>query len=148
MATRQDPLRQFRYRLEINGIDQAGFSEVAIGDLSTDPIEYREGDEITTVRKLNGLNKYGNITLKWGITDSMELADWHQIVVDDKKNLDEARRTVVIRVQNEAGEEKAAFEIHKAWPCKYDPSDLNAKGNEVAIDTLELCNEGIKRIKP
>ena len=144
---RQDPLRNFRYRLEINGIDQAGFAEVAIGDLSTEPIEYREGDEVTTVRKLNGLNKYANITLKWGITDSLELADWHQLVVSDTTLLDEARRTVVIRVQNEAGEDKAAFEIFKAWPCKYDPSDLNAKGNEVAIDTLELCNEGIKRIQ-
>ncbi|MBU0654300.1 MAG: phage tail protein, partial [Gammaproteobacteria bacterium] len=110
-------------------------------------IEYREGDEITTVRKLNGLNKYANITLKWGITDSMELANWHQLIVDDSTPLDDARRTVVIRVQNEAGEDKAAFEIIKAWPCKYDPSDLNATGNEVAIDSLELCNEGIKRIQ-
>lgn len=144
---RQDPLRNFRYRLEINGIDQAGFAEVAIGDLSTEPIEYREGDEITTVRKLNGLNKYANITLKWGITDSRELADWHQLVVSDTTPLDDARRTVVIRIQNEAGEDKAAFEVTKAWPCKYDPTDLNAKGNEVSIDTLELCNEGIKRIQ-
>ena len=144
---RQDPLRNFRYRLEIDGIEQAGFAEVAIGDLSTDPIEYREGDEITTVRKLNGLNKYANITLKWGITASIELADWHQLVVDDATPLDDARRNVVIRVQNEAGEDSAAFEITKAWPCKYDPSDLNGKGNEVAIDTLELCNEGIRRIQ-
>ncbi len=142
-----DPLRNFRYRLEIDSIVQAGFSEVAIGDLSTDPIEYREGNEITTVRKLNGLNKYGNITLKWGITDSMELADWNQLVIDDATPLDDARRSVVIRVQNESGEEKAAFEVIKAWPCKYDPSDLNATGNEVAIDTLELCNEGIRRIQ-
>lgn len=144
---RQDPLRQFRYRLEIDNIEQAGFSEVAIGDLSTDPIEYREGDELTTVRKLNGLNKYANITLKWGITDSTELADWHQLVVDDNTALDDARRNVVIRVQDEAGSDKAAFEITKAWPCKYDPSDLNSTGNEAAIDTLELCNEGIKRIQ-
>ena len=142
-----DPLRNFRYRLEIDSIVQAGFSEVAIGDLSTAPIEYREGDEITTVRKLNVLNKYGNVTLKWGITDSMELADWHQLIVDDSTPLDDARRSVVIRVQNEAGEEKAAFEIIKAWPCKYDPSDLNATGNEIAIDSLELCNEGIRRIQ-
>lgn len=144
---RLDPLRNFRYRLEIDGIDQAGFAEVAIGDLSTEPIEYREGDEITTVRKLNGLNKYANITLKWGITDSLEVADWHQLIVDDATPLDDARRNVVIRVQNEAGEDKAAFEVTKAWPCKYDPTDLNGKGNEVAIDTLELCNEGIRRIQ-
>jgi len=42
--------------------------------------------------------------------------------------LDDARRSVVVRVQNEAGEEKMTFEIVKAWPCKYDPSDLNATG--------------------
>lgn len=144
---RQDPLRNFRYRLEIDSIEQAGFSEVSIGDLSTDPIEYREGDELTTVRKLNGLNKYGNIMLKWGVTDSKELADWHQLVVDDSTPLDDARRNVIIRVQSESGEDKAAFEIVKAWPCKYDPSDLNATGNEVFVDTLELCNEGIRRIQ-
>ena len=143
----QDPLRQFRYRLEINNIEQAGFAEIAGGDLSTDPIEYRDGDETTTVRKLNGFNEYGNLTLKRGITDSTELADWHQLVVDESTPLDDARRTVVIRVQNEAGEDKAAFEVTKAWPCKYDPSDFNAETNEVAIDTLELCNEGIKRIR-
>jgi phage tail-like protein len=134
--------------LEIDQIQQAGFAEVAIGDLSNEPIEYREGsDEPLTVHKLSGLTKYGNVTLKWGITDSTELADWHQLVVDGATPLDDARRSVVIRLQDEAGQDKAAWELTKAWPCKYDPTDLNGKGNEVAIDTLELCNEGIKRIQ-
>jgi phage tail-like protein len=142
-----DPLRNFRYRLEIDGIVQAGFSEVAIGDASNDPIEYREGNEITTVRKLKGLNKYGNITLKWGLTDSIELSNWHRMVVDDATPLAAARKTVVIRIQNEAGEDKAAYEITRAWPTKYNPTDLNGKGNEVAIESLELANEGIRRIQ-
>jgi len=142
-----DPLRNFRYRLEIDGIVQAGFSEVAIGDASNDPIEYREGNELTTVRKLKGLNKYGNITLKWGLTDSIELSNWHRMVVDDATPLAAARRTVVIRIQNEAGEDKAAYEITRAWPTKYNPTDLNGKGNEVAIESLELANEGIRRIQ-
>ncbi|HYG47483.1 MAG TPA: phage tail protein [Allosphingosinicella sp.] len=142
-----DPLRNFRYRLEIDGIVQAGFSEVAIGDASNDPIEYREGNEITTVRKLKGLNKYGNVTLKWGLTDSIELANWHRMVVDDATPLSAARRTVVIRVQNEAGEDKAAYEVTRAWPTKYNPTDLNGKGNEVAIESLELANEGVRRIQ-
>ncbi len=146
MVERKDPLRNFRFRLEIDGIAQAGFSEVTVGAMSSDPIEYREGDERTTVRKLNGLNKYENVTLKSGVTDSKELPEWHQLIVDDATPLDDARRNVVIRMQDEAGVETAAFEIIKAWPCKYDPSDLKATGNEVAIDTLELCNEGIKRI--
>ena len=142
-----DPLRNFRYRLEIDGIVQAGFSEVAIGDGSNDPIECREGNETTTVRQLPGLNKYGNITLKWGVTDSIELANWHRMVVDDATPLAAARRTVVIRIQNEAGEDKAAYEVTRAWPTKYNPTDLNGKGNEVAIESLELANEGIRRIQ-
>ena len=142
MADRQDPLRNFRYRLEIDGIDQAGFAEVA----DRRPLDRRRSSiaratSPSTVRKLNGLNKYGNVTLKWGITDSTELAEWHQLVVDDVP-LQAARRTVVIRIQNEAGEDKAAFEVINAWPCKYDPTDLNGKGNEVAIDTLELVQRG------
>jgi phage tail-like protein len=146
MADRHDPLRNFRYRLEIDGITQAGFSEVAIGDSSTDPIDYREGNEPKHVRKLSGLNKFANVTLKWGITESTELAEWRQLVVDDGP-LDAARRTVVIRVQNEVGDDKAAFEVVNAWPCKYDPTDLNGKGNDAAVDSLELCHEGIKRIQ-
>ena len=142
-----DPLRNFRYRLEIDGIVQAGFSEVAIGDASNDPIEYREGNELTTVRKLKGLNKYGNVTLKWGLTDSLELTEWHRMVVDETTPLRAARRTVVIRVQDEAGQDKAAYEITRAWPTKYNPTDLNGKGNEVAIESLELANEGIRRIQ-
>ncbi len=142
-----DPLRNFRYRLEIDGIVQAGFSEVAIGDSSSDPIEYREGNELTTARKLRGLNKYGNVTLKWGLTDSVELANWHRMVVDEGTPLAAARRTVVIRIQDESGQDKAAYEITRAWPTKYNPTDLNGQGNEVAIESLELANEGVRRIR-
>jgi phage tail-like protein len=57
---RQDPYRQFRFR--IDGIDQAGFSECTFADTTTDPVEYREGDEPPIFRKLSGLTKFGNIT--------------------------------------------------------------------------------------
>jgi phage tail-like protein len=148
MAARQDPLRNFKYRLEIDQVQQAGFAEVAIGDASSEPIEYREGDEpLPTVRKLNGVAKYGNVTLKWGTTDSTELADWHQMVVDGVTPLDNARRSVIIRLQDETGQDKAAWELTRAWPCKYDPPDLTGKGNDVAMCALELCHEGIKRIQ-
>jgi phage tail-like protein len=144
---RQDPLRKFRFRLEIDGLEQAAFSEVAIGDAASDAIEYREGDELTTARKLSGLTKFANVTLKWGITDSLELANWHQLIVGGATLQEEIRKTVVIHIQDESNQDKAAFEITRAWPCKYDPSDLNGTGNEVAIDSLELANEGIRRIQ-
>jgi phage tail-like protein len=138
---RNDPLRNFRFRVEIGGIGEAHFSEVTGFDISTDAIDYREGHESPHVRKLPGLNKFGNVTLKRGITDSMNLYKWYKDVVAGKIE----RQDVTIVVLDEIGGDKARFEIREAWPIKYDPMDLNAKGNDVSIETMELVNEGIDR---
>jgi phage tail-like protein len=142
---RNDPLRNFRFRLEIDQITQGYFSEVAIGESTTEPIDYREGSEPTHVRKLPGLTKYGNITLKWGVTDSTELYDWHKKIVAGQ--IKDQRKKVKIIVIDESGTDKASYVVADAWPTKYDPSDLNGKGNEVFIEVLELANEGIERTR-
>jgi phage tail-like protein len=144
---RNDPLRNFRYRLEIDSIAQAGFSEVAIAETTIDAVDYREGTDAPHVRKLSGLTKYGNITLKWGVTvggTALDLYKWHADV--SAGQIKEKRKKVVIVVQDEAAGDAARFVITDAWPVKYDPSDLNAKGNEVFIEVLELANEGIERV--
>jgi len=142
---RNDPLRNFRFRLEIDGIAQAAFSEVAIGETTTEAIDYREGNEPTHVRKLSGLTKFGNITLKRGITDSLDIWNWHKEILAGQ--IQSNRKQVIIVAQDEAGADKARFVVSEAWPMKYDPSDLNGKGNEVFIELLELVNEGIERVQ-
>ncbi len=143
---RTDPLRNFRFRLEINGIAQANFSEVAIGETTTEAIDYREGNEKANhVRKLSGLTKFGNITLKRGYTESLDIWNWHKQILDGQ--IQSNRKEVIIVVQDEAGTDKARFVVSEAWPTKYDPSDLNGKGNEVFIELLELVNEGIERVQ-
>ena len=141
---RHDPIRNFRFRVEIDGLQAAGFSEVLIGATTTDVIDYREGTDPPHVRKLSGLTKYGNITLKSGVTSSLELYNWHRQVVSGE--LVNARKQVVITVADESGNDQARFVVSEAWPVKYDPSDLNAKGSEVFIELLELANEGIERV--
>ena len=141
---RQDPYRQFRFRVEIDGVTQAGFSECSFADTTTDPVEYREGDESTTMRKLSGLTKYGNITLKWGITDSMELYNWRQQIIDT--GAEGARKNISLILIDEAGADKARWDITRAWPSKYDPPDFSGKGNDVAIETLDIVHEGFKRV--
>lgn len=141
---RNDPLRNFRFRLEIDDIAQAGFSEVSGFDVTIDPIDYREGNEPTHVRKLSGLTKYGNITMKWGITDSMDLYNWHKQATET--GAEGARKKIAIIVVDEGGNDKARFNVVEAWPTKYDPMDLNAKGNDVSIETLEICHEGVERV--
>lgn len=142
---RTDPFRNMRFRLEIDGITQGNFSEVMIGETTTEAIDYREGNEPTHVRKLPGLTKFGNITLKWGVTDSVELSDWNKKVIGG--GIKDNRKPVKIIVIDEAGADKASFLVSEAWPTKYDPSDLNGKGNEVFIELLELVNEGIERTR-
>ena len=142
---RQDPLLNYRFRVEIDGIVTGAFSEVTIGETSTSVIEYREGNEPAHARKLPGLTKYGNIVLKRGVmTGALELFNWHRDVASGA--IANARKKVVIIVQDESGADKARFVVTDAWPSKYVAGDLNALGNEVFIEALELANEGIERV--
>ena len=142
---RNDPLRNFRFRLEIDGNQNAGFSEVAIGATTTDVIDYREGTDPPFVRKLPGLTRYGNVTLKRGVTKSLELFDWYRHIVNG--GIGANRKTVTIVVLDDTGADVARYVVSEAWPIKYDPGDLNAKGNDVFIETLELVNEGVERVQ-
>ena len=145
MSSRVDPWRSARFLLEWDGLVQAGFSEVTVPDTSTDPIEYREGNEITTVRKIPGLTKYSNIVCKRGVTNNLELFNWYKDIVDGKIN--SSRKTVSVLLLDELGNEAVRWDFGNAWPSKYDPPDMNATGNTIAIETLEIAHEGELRTK-
>lgn len=136
------PHAKFRFRLEIDGLEAGGFSEVSGFDASIDVIEYREGDMVQTPLKLPGLKKYGNITLKQGLTDSMVLYEW--IITGVEGEVD--RKTITITVLDDAGEAAASWQVINAWPTKYTAPDFNATSSEVAIESLEIAHEGMMRI--
>lgn len=145
MPDRHGPLRNNRFRLEIGGIEQGGFSECTLPDASTEVVEYREGTDPRTVRKLGGLIAHGNLTLKWGAApDGTELADWWRLVEQGK--VDAARRSVAVVLQDEEGQPAARWEFEQAWPMKYDATDLNATDNGTAIETVEIAHEGMRRV--
>lgn len=146
VGQRNDPYRNSRFLVEIDGIVQAGFSEVTIPDSSNDVVDYREGNHPPTTRKLPGLVKYGNVTLKWGITNSLELYEKWRLPVEEGK-VASARKNMAIILMSDDGTPSARWEFHNAWPTKYDAPDLSAKGNDVAIETLEIAHEGMKRVK-
>ncbi|BFT75622.1 MULTISPECIES: phage tail protein [Paenibacillus] len=140
---RRDPYRNFRFRIEVEGIQQAGFSEISGFDASLSVIEYREGNETITPRKLPGLAKYGNISLKWGVTDSMDMYNWMSESIQGKVS----RKTVTIIAINEEGGDVATWQVIEAWPSKYSAPSFKGTGNEVAIESLELAHEGMTRTK-
>ena len=115
----------------------------------------RDADDVERLARLADQPSFRRVVLtaRGGGTGTNGQSLTDGIVVDLSRHMngilriDAARRTVVIRAQNEAGEDKAAWEVTRAWPTKYNPTDLNGKGTDVAIDQLELCNEGIRRIQ-
>ncbi|MFJ3902869.1 phage tail protein [Streptomyces sp. NPDC090025] len=139
---RVDPYRNFNFLVELEGIAQGSFLECSGLGSTTEVIETREGGDNTTVRKLPGRTSFSDITLKWGLTDSTELWDWRQLVIDGnvlRKNgsvivYDLANRTEVTR-----------WNFVQAWPVKWEGSHFSTKGTDLAIDTLVLAHEGLAR---
>ena len=136
------PYRNFRFRLEIDGLDAGSFSEVSGFDATMDVVEYRAGDDpAITPTKLPGLIKYGNITLKWGSSETMVLYDW---LIDITEGTIE-KKTVTLTALDEEGSPAASWRCINAWPVKYTAPDFNGTSSEVAIETIELAHEGVTR---
>ncbi|HZM90325.1 MAG TPA: phage tail protein [Blastocatellia bacterium] len=140
---RVDPFNNFNFLVEIDGITRAAFQEASGFDSMIDVIEHREGGENTTVRKLPGMTKYSNITLKWGTAPDTDLYDWHRqwVTGDPAAN----RRNGSIVLLDRQGQEQIRWNFFNAWPSKWTGPSFNAEGNDVAIETLELAHEGLER---
>jgi phage tail-like protein len=136
-ANRNDPYPQFNFQVKIDGITVAGFSEVSGLTTDTNIIEYREGTEGSTVRKLPGLMKYNNIVLKRGWTADSKLWTWRKTVIDGKTQ----RLTGAIVLLDESRAPALTWNFSAGWPSKWEGPALNAKTSEVAIETLEITHE-------
>ena len=136
------PHGRFRYKVEIDGLDAGGFSEVSGFDLSIDVMEYREGDGVQTPMKMPGLRRYSNIVLKQGLADSMVLYDWITTAVDGAVE----RKTITITLLDEEESPAASWQVINAWPTRYTAPDFDANASEVAIETLEIAHEGMTRV--
>ena len=142
-ADRQDPILAFRYSITLDDMDAGGFSECSGIQLETEVQDYPEGGLNTHIRKFPTRTKQSNITLKRGIVD-LALWEWYDALVNGDVQL----RNGSIVVHDPSGSEDVAeWEFTQAFPCKWQGPDLNASQSSVAVETLELCHEGLKRIR-
>jgi phage tail-like protein len=140
----KDPYGNYNFRVEIDGIERAYFQQLSGIDSTIDIIEHREGGDATT-RKLPGMTKYSNITLKWGITDDRELYDWHRRTVNGAARREIERKNGSVVLFDRGGAEVARWNFFRAWPVKWDGPDFDAEKSDVAIETMELAHEGVER---
>lgn len=136
---RDDPYAAFNFVVDIQGM-RAGFSEVGGLTSEQDMIEYREGNEDITNRKLPGLKKFTNINFKRGYTQSKDLWEWRKKVMEGQTE----RMSGTVTLLDEARQPALVWRFFEAWPTKWAGPALNAKNNEVAIEELEIAVEGLE----
>lgn len=140
----KDPYGAFNFIVELDASPVAAFTEVSGLEYEVQVIEYRDGNDVTpTVRKIPGLVKYANIVLKRGMTADSDFWNW---VVQPLNGPVETRSgSIVILDQNH--EPIARWQFFEGWPCKYVGPHLAAGASEVAIETVEICHEGLQFVE-
>jgi phage tail-like protein len=142
MATgdRKDPYRGFNFRVEIDNITVGAFSDVS--GLSSDSavVEYREGtDRQLHVQKSMGLAIFTNITAKRGCAGNRELWNWRNNIVNGIPD----RRNGAIILMDEERNDVLRWEFEGGWIKKIDGPTFNAKGNDMAMESVEIVIESL-----
>ncbi len=148
MAVLRDrPYAQFNFIVDLGTGNtdgpEAGFQECSAIGMSVDVVEYRNGNEKENQpRKLTGLQRVGDVTLKRGIIGSLNLYAW----LDQIRNGDQAGfRTVTITLQNEDHTQSVmTWKLLRARIIKHTSGPLNAKGTDVAMEELTLAYERLE----
>jgi phage tail-like protein len=144
---RDRPYTQFNFLVDLgtgntSGAD-AGFEECSSIGMEVTVVEYRNGnDKENDVRKITGLCKCNDVTMKRGVIGSLTLYNW----INDIRNGDQAAfRTVTIQLQNEDHTEVVlTWKLLRARIIKHTTGPVNAKSSQVAIEEIVLAYERLE----
>ncbi len=134
------PLPKFYFQVKWD-TEVLSFQEISGLDIEAQPIEYRHGDNpVFSTIKMPGIKQFSNITMKKGVFKSdNKFWDWiNQIKMNTIK-----RVPVTISLLDEAGAPTMVWTLENAWPSKITSTDMNAEGNEVAVEEIEIVHEGL-----
>ena len=147
---RFDPYRNFKFKVKFDNEYVAGLNKCSALKKTTEMVEWREGGDPATSRKLPGKTSYEAITLEKGITHDARFEEWANLVNnfqgDAAMSLLNFRKDVTIDVFNLAGQQIYSYNVFRCWVSEYQAlPELDASGNAVMITTIKLENEGWER---
>jgi phage tail-like protein len=144
-AGREDPLVGFNFMIDVGGKIKGYFTEVNGLGSENEVIESKVMTEkgVEVILKIPGRLKWGDITLKRGITSSLDMWDWRQMVVDG--DAAGARMNGSIVMFDRTGTETARWNITNAWPLKISGPSPKSDSNEISVEELTLVHEAIVR---
>jgi phage tail-like protein len=143
MPIGDDSLAGYHFSIEIDSVTIAQFREVSGLNAEISTIEQRQNNAkgLPLMKKLPGSQKFGDITLKRGRTDSNDLWTWLKSVQDGK--IDDARKSGSIVLYDYGGTEKSRFNFINAWPSKVSLASMQAGGNDILLEECTITHEGI-----
>ena len=148
MATLRDrPYTQFNFLVDLGTGNtdgpEAGFEECSSIGMEVAVTEYRNGnDKENAVRKITGLCKATDVTLKRGVIGSLSLYQWINDIRNGNQN---ALRNVVIQLLNEDHSDVVlTWKLLRARIIKHSSGPLNAKSSQVAIEEMVLAYERLE----
>lgn len=149
---RFDPYKNFKFRVKWDGRYVAGISKVSSLKRTTKVVEYREGGDPSSSRKSPGRTEYEAITLERGVTHDVDFEQWANKVwnygsgLGAEASLADFRKDIIIEVYNEAGQVALAYKVYRCWVSEFSATgDLDANGEGVLIQSIQLQNEGWER---
>lgn len=146
-TAREDPLVGFHFMLDVQGTVQGYFTEVSgIGsetEVAEQKVVNKEGIQI--VLKVPGRLKWGDITLKRGLTSNLEIWNWRKLVEDGK--VKDARKNGSIVMYDQTLKPIAQWDFKNAWPSKVSGPSPKSDSNELTVEELTLVHEYITRTK-
>jgi phage tail-like protein len=149
------PYRNFKFRVYFEGKSEpvALVSKMTALKRTTEVVEWRQGGESNTIRKLAGKSKYEPITLEQGLSLDTDFEDWADRVnkwgsTDLAQKDNEFRKELRVEILDLDGEVVIKYKMHKCWVSEYTAiPDFDANANAVAIKTLKIENEGWEKDK-
>jgi phage tail-like protein len=145
-AHRFDPYKNFKFHIRLDGRIVAGITEVS-------GLHSAKSSEAKTIkRKIPGVQKFPTITLKRGISHDQDFLKWaNSATTGGSSNADpkqdDFRKDISIELNDEHGNLVSSYLLNRGWVSKISAPNLNAKGNEVVIETIELEHEGVEITK-
>jgi len=127
----------FRFKVEIDGIDGASFSKASGAEVETDITEYEEGGYNEFTHKFHNRKKYSNLVLERGIINSKQILDW----LMDNSGTSVTLKKITISTTNNL-KEKITWTFKDCYPVKWSSGEFDGSGNSVLIEKVEIAHKG------
>jgi phage tail-like protein len=137
-----DPYRRYNFKLVIQGVTEGHFTECSGLEVNVDVIRYREAGNNQVVHVMPGQVNYGDVTLRYGLTQSRELWDW---MMSSARGKPDRRNVSVLMLDSEGSAEVMRWDLINCWPSAWRGAPLDALSQEIAIESVTLVFETVER---